>query len=70
MCLCTIYLGLEVGILVQYGNLLFPVKLIPPIGHHPLEMGGVESVLEAGILQGFCVACLVNAIIKILSRQS
>lgn len=47
--LCTLYFGLEVWIFVELCHLLFPVKLVPPIGNHLLEISGIEAILEATI---------------------
>lgn len=47
----TFNLGLEVRELVENVHLLPPVKLVPPVGHHFLQVVGVEAIVEAAALQ-------------------
>lgn len=47
----TFNLGLKVWVLVEDLHLLPPVKLIPPEGHHFLQVAGVEAIVEATALQ-------------------
>lgn len=47
----TFDLGLEVRVLVEDLHLLPPVKLVPPVGHHFLQVVGVEAIVEAAALQ-------------------
>uniref|UniRef100_A0A8B9M556 Uncharacterized protein n=1 Tax=Accipiter nisus TaxID=211598 RepID=A0A8B9M556_9AVES len=39
------------GIFVQDFHLLAPVELVPPVGHHLLQVAGVEAVVEGGSFQ-------------------
>lgn len=47
----TFNLGLEVGVSVENLHLFLPVKFIPPVGDDLLQIVGVETVVEAAVLQ-------------------
>lgn len=57
-------------IFVQHCHLLFPVKLVSPIGNHFLEIFGIKAILEVGVLQGIGVAGPVDALMKVLLSDS
>lgn len=58
--------GVEVGVFVQHFHLLAPVKLIPPVGHHLPQVGGVEAVVEGGSFHVRCEAEPIQALVQIL----
>uniref|UniRef100_A0AAY5JVL9 Cystatin C (amyloid angiopathy and cerebral hemorrhage) n=1 Tax=Esox lucius TaxID=8010 RepID=A0AAY5JVL9_ESOLU len=62
----TLYLGFEVGVLVEDGDLVLPVKLVPPVVNHLLQVSGIEAILEACILQRLSVPGPVNKVVKVL----
>lgn len=68
--MCTFYSGFEMWIFVKHCHLLFPVKLVSPIGNHFLEIYGIKAILEVGVLQGIGVAGLVDALMKVLLSDS
>ena len=47
----TFNLSLEVRVSVENLHLLPPVKFIPPVGDDFLQIVGVETVVEAAVLQ-------------------
>lgn len=67
---CTFDFCFEVWIFVKHCHLLFPVKLVSPVGNHSLEIGGIEAILEAAILQRISVAGSVNALMKVLLNKN
>lgn len=66
----TFDFGFEVWVRVQHRHLLLPVKLIPPVGHHPPEIRGVEAVLEATVLQGLSKVGSVDAVVQVLLKKT
>lgn len=68
--MCTFYFGFEMWIFVKHCHLLFPVKLVSPIGSHFLEIFGIKAILEVGVLQGIGVAGPVDALMKVLLNDS
>lgn len=56
------------GIFVQDFYLLAPVKLVPPVGHHLLQVAGVEAIVEGGPFQMWCVAELIQAPVQVLRK--
>lgn len=59
----------KMWVLVENFNLFLPVKLVPPIRDHLLQVGGVETVVESGTLQGWCVAGVVKTLVQILEQR-
>lgn len=68
--MCTFYFGFEMWIFVKHCHVLFPVKLMSPIGNHFLEILGIKAILEVGVLQGISVAGPVDALVKVLLNDS
>lgn len=62
----TLNFGFEVRVLVDHLHLLFPVKLVPPVGHHVFKIGRVESIMKTAVLKWVCVTCLIDASVQIL----
>lgn len=58
--------GVEVGVFVQHLHLLVPVKLIPPVGHHLLQVAGVEAIVEGSSFHMRCEAELIQTPVQIL----
>lgn len=56
------------GIFVQDFHLLAPVELVPPVGHHLLQVAGVEAIVEGGSFQLRCIAGLLQALVQVLWR--
>jgi len=56
------------GVFVQDFHLLAPVELVPPVGHHLLQVAGVEAVVEGGPFQRRGVAGLLKAAVQVLRR--
>lgn len=67
--MCTFDFCFEVWILVKHCHLLFPVKLISPVGNHLLQISGIEAILEDTILQRISEAGSVNALMKVLFNK-
>lgn len=63
---CTFYSCFEVWIFVKHFHLLFPVKIISPVGNHFFEVSGIEAIVEAAVFQWIGVAGSVNALMKVL----
>lgn len=66
----TFNFGFEMWIFVKHCHLLFPVKLVSPIGNHFLQIFGIKAILEVGVLQGISVASPVDALMKVLLNAS
>lgn len=49
-CSLTFDFGFEVGILVEFGNLSLPVKVISPVRDHLLQVLRVEAIIKLAIL--------------------
>ena len=56
------------GVFVQDFHLLAPVELVPPVGHHLLQVVGIEAVVEGSPFQLRCVTGLLQAAVQVLWR--
>lgn len=61
--------GVEMRVFVQDFHLLAPVELVPPVGHHLLQVVGVEAVVESCPFQRRRVASLVEAVVQVLQEE-
>ncbi len=59
--------GMEMWVFVQDFHLLAPVKLVPPVGHHLLQVVRVEAIVEGCPFQWRRIASLVEAAVQVLN---
>lgn len=61
--------GMEMRVFVQDFHLLAPVKLVPPVGHHLLQVVRVEAIVEGCPFQWRCIASLIEAAVQVLQKK-